>query len=238
MKKILAAGLMSLVMSGPAWAHGIWVAERHGELAVVYGHGAADDAYDPRKLTKIEGFDVVGGSLPVTVNAQNDHVLLDVDRNTAGLVAEFDNGFWSKDKSGKWHNKAKDEVADAVEGGRYVKYSVTLLKESAHAIKPKGLPLEIVPLADPMRLGMGDKLTVQVLNEGTPVAGATVVADYVNDGDNDSLTTDSDGKVEVTLRNDGLNVITTSLDKDYDDKARADKIGMFTALSFSLPHRH
>jgi nickel transport protein len=49
---IAAAG----ALTNAAHAHGIWTAQRHGDLAVVYGHGAGDDAYEPgegeeRRLT-------------------------------------------------------------------------------------------------------------------------------------------------------------------------------------------
>jgi len=41
--------------------------------------------------------------------------------------------------------------------------------------KPVGLPLEIVPLRDPYDLGVGQQLPVQVLYQGRPLPGATVM---------------------------------------------------------------
>ncbi len=36
----------SISWIGSSLAHGIWVAERHGDMAVVYGHGSSDEGYD------------------------------------------------------------------------------------------------------------------------------------------------------------------------------------------------
>lgn len=238
MKQLLAAGLVSLMAIGSAWGHGIWVAERHGQQALVYGHGASDDAYDPSKLVGIGGFDAKGEAVEIKGRPQNDHILLDVPEATAGILAEFDNGFWSKDKKGKWHNKPKAEVPEAVFGGRYLKYSVSLLRESNYAVQPKGQKLEILPLTDPMTLSQGDTLAVRVLADGKPLSGVAVMADYVNDSHNKSAETNASGEVDVTIRNDGLNVIAVATDIPADDEPNVDEIGLFATLSFNLPHRH
>ena len=51
---IAVSGALSLALLLPvtASAHGAWVAERWGNLGVVYGHGAGDDPYDPARITQ------------------------------------------------------------------------------------------------------------------------------------------------------------------------------------------
>lgn len=238
MRKLLAIACMSVFLSGAAWGHGAWIEKRFGDLAVVYGHGAGDDAYDPRKVTEVSGYDKKGRAVPVKADRLNDHVRLHPGKVTAGVVGKFDNGYWSKDSDGRWHNKPKSALDGAVAGGRYVKYMVALLKESAHNTAVKGLPLEIVPQQDPLQLSMGDELTVAVYSDGQPVEGASVVADYVTNVGQQGLVTDADGKVTLTIRNDGLNVISTSLDKPVTDDPEADELGLVTTLSFGLTQGH
>ncbi|WP_259780883.1 DUF4198 domain-containing protein [Aestuariispira ectoiniformans] len=238
MKKMLALAFVTALVSGTAWGHGAWIERRYGDLAVVYGHGGGDDAYNPARVTSATAFDKAGGGLAVKIDPMNDHIRLEEPPQAAGVVVTFDNGYWTKDARGKWHNKPRPEVKGAVQSGRYLKYMVALLKSGSRNIEPKGLPLEIVPLQDPVKLSMGDRLTVQVLSDGKPVKGAVVAADFINDGDNESLVSDADGKVSFTIRNDGLNVISTSLDRAVDDDPEVDELGLVSTLSFGMGPGH
>ena len=61
MRKITAAAIaIAFTASGTsALAHGIWIAQRHDDWAVVYGHGASDEGYDPAKLEAVAAFAAV-----------------------------------------------------------------------------------------------------------------------------------------------------------------------------------
>jgi hypothetical protein len=48
-------------------------------------------------------------------------------------------------------------------------------KAERYVTEPVGLPLEIVPLRSPYALGVGEQLPVQVLYQGHPLPGATVM---------------------------------------------------------------
>ncbi len=228
---ILIAGALA---SAVAAAHGIWVAQRHGDLAVVYGHGASDEGYDPNKLTAVAAFDSAGKVVPVELRQQDDHVLLDVAAGAATLTATFDNGFWSQGPDGRWVNQPKSAVPGAKQSGHYVKYATTVLRPLAAAPEAMGLPLEIVPLVDPMTLAMGDALPVRVLHDGAPLAGATVIAEYTTASDERDLTTDDAGEAVVTVRNQGLNVVAVSHEMATPEDAEADKLALLATLAFTL----
>lgn len=109
-------------------AHGIWFAQRSGELALIYGHGAEDldmiKRYD--KVTNIAAFDASANPLKTALRKTDHLALVDMSAKPAIVAAVLDNGYWSKGPDEKWVNKGKDEVPGAKESGRYIKYSVFL----------------------------------------------------------------------------------------------------------------
>ncbi|MFO0578672.1 MAG: DUF4198 domain-containing protein [Polyangia bacterium] len=64
--------------------------------------------------------------------------------------------------------------------------------------RPVGQAIELVPLADPMSLS-GNRLQVQVLLKGKPLAGARVYAATTEAPASTSATTDSEGKAKLTV---------------------------------------
>jgi nickel transport protein len=236
MARTLLSSLVLAVIASGANAHAVWLQMEHGELAVVYGHGAESDPYPASKLTSVELCDTVGCTAIVPAD-HGSHQTIALPGDATGVVkTAFDNGFWSKDDKGEWHNKSKDEVPGAVEGGHYVKWSTHVTGHLADPGKALGMPAEIVPLADPMALKAGDELPVQVLLNGQPAAGAQVTVDYVNASGDAPLVADADGKLMIRVRNQGLNVIVAFISEPYPDPAKADEIGHAASLSFMLEH--
>jgi nickel transport protein len=229
----LGIGMAALLWgSVGALAHGAWIAERWGELGVIYGHGAGDDPYDPAKITKVEAVDGAGQLVSVEVKAMESHAVLVPAEEPAAIVLEFDNGFWSEGADGKWVNKPKNEVPGAKSAGRYLKNNLTLLH--AHDGLPE-LPqqsLQIRPVGNPLGLKAGDAFRVKVTFEGEPLAGATVMLDYVNAPGLLSGPTDDAGEVEVALRNDGLNVLAVDHSVPLAGDPQADEVGYTATLSF------
>lgn len=222
-----------------AHAHGIWFAQRSGELALIYGHGGEDldmiKRYD--KVTNISAFDAAGAPLKTTLRKTDHLALVDMSAKPAIVAAVLDNGYWSKGPDDKWVNKGKDEVPGAKESGRYIKYTVFLKQPLA---KPLGaLPghvLQIVPVTTKLPHHMNDAMTVRVLFNGKPAPGAKVIRDYVTDPDQKPMLTGKDGTVTLRVRNQGLNVIGASYEAPPDDPVKATKNGLHATLAFVLQH--
>lgn len=236
MRLLSLAAALALALPSLAQAHGIWIAQRTGELAIVYGHGGSDDAYDPAKVSAVAARTAAGASAPVKIARRERNVVIAPAEEAAVVTVVFDGGFWAKTREGKWVNKGRREVPDADNVSHSLKYNTTVLAGTGGPLAPQGLPLEIVPLADPMTLKPGDDLPVQVLKDGKPLAGVGVMADYVNESHGASMTTDAEGKVVVVVRNDGLNVIAVSASEPMPGDADVDRKGLFATLSFMLPH--
>ena len=220
-----------------ASAHGIWVAQRHDDFAVVYGHAATDEGYPTDKLQWVNGYSASGEKANAAIVTADDHVLLDLADDVAVVTAYFDNGYWTEDADGTLHNVAKTEVDGAVHAGLYVKYTTTILHPLDGRPEPYGLEFEIVPLVDPMTLHMGDPLPVRVVLDGKPAPDITVIAEYTTDSGNRSIVTDANGEATITVRNQGLNVVAASTTVPLDGNSLADEKGYFSTLAFTL-HFH
>jgi nickel transport protein len=236
MRVISAAVALTALLSGTAaTAHGAWVAERHGEFYVVYGHGAADDAYDPAKVTMLQACSLAMECTDIARRDAAEHVAF--AKPEAPLIRlGFDNGFWSKGADGEWQNLPKDQVAGATESGHYVKTGTFVAGHLESIPAAFGVGLEVRPLADPMALSIGGTLPVEVLLDGKPAIGAELVVDYLNNGDAEPLIVGADGKAEVPITSAGLTVIVAFMTTPSEDAAKADEMGHAASLAFALAH--
>jgi uncharacterized GH25 family protein len=103
--------------------------------------------------------------------------------------------------------------------------------------KPVGLPLEIVPEANPYGIPRPANLPVHVIYEGHPLVGATVKLTNLRDDASpfEVHLTDHDGRATFTLPDSGswlLNVIWT---KPLPRSEETDFETVFSSLSFGFP---
>ena len=206
----VAALIVALCSALPATAHEIWFAQRSNKLALIYGAGAHDLDMVKRlpKITATQGLDAAGNTVPTELKATDSLVVVEGPPELATVTAVMDNGLWSKSPDGKFHNKGRDEVPGAVISGRFYKYATHLRKRPAGALAPvPGLKFQIVPVGKAFPQKKGETLTVQVLFEGKPAAGAKVYQDAVTDPGGAHVTTGKNGRATLKVRNGGLNVV-------------------------------
>lgn len=223
-----------------AYAHGIWFAPRVNELAIVYGHGAEDLDVIKRKekIAPVSGFDAKGAPVDTAFKMTDRLMLVDVQNKPAFVATTMDNGLWTQGPDGKWVGKGRDEVPGHKESGRYLKYAVHIRGEIEGELPPlAGQQLQIIPLTKHLPRHAGEPLTVKVLFQGKPVAGARVGHDYVGDPDAKPRRTGKDGTTTIKVRNQGLNVISATFDTPPEDPAKAKKTEHFATLSFILAHK-
>jgi nickel transport protein len=239
MKKQFAI-LALLTLGSAACAHEIWFAQRAGDLALVYGHGAEDLSVIKRikLITSVGGVDAGGQPVAVTLKPTDHLAFVDVAQAPATLTATMDNGYWTQAADGKWFNKGHDEVPDAKRSGRFLKYSTHLRVLPQGEIKPvPGLDFQLVPASPKFPQHSGDSLVVRVLLNGKPAVGAHVWPDAVNDPDGKPLKVGKDGRVTFKVRNQGLNVIKAEIDSAPVDATKATKTEHAATLSFVLAHQ-
>ncbi|BBF72149.1 DUF4198 domain-containing protein [Sphingomonas bisphenolicum] len=237
---IAAVGTVTLAaMAIPASAHGIWFAQRARQLALIYGVGADDlDAVKRLPLVKtVTGYDSDWAPVATRLREAGAIPVVDSDEPVAAVAAVMDYGYWSKTPDGEWHNKGRDEVPTATLAEHNFKYAVHLTQVPTKPVPLfEGHMLQIVPadLAIPQK--MGEPMKVRVYYKGKPIAGATVMQDYVNDPDEAApAKTGADGTATIRLRNQGINVLMAIYVGQTSDK-KVDHEEYRASLSFVLPH--
>lgn len=235
---VVAMALGALGYVSAANAHGIWIAERWGELGIVYGHGASDDPYDPAKIKSVTALDGTGKSVDVALDARETHALVSAANEPAVILIELDNGFYTQGPDGKWVNQPKSAVEGAKTAGRYLKHAMSIFHLDGDVPSLPAQALQIVPLANPTGLESGQSFKVRVMFEGKPLAGVEITPDYVNQSETTLGRTDEAGEVEVVVRNDGLNVVAVKHEIALENDRDADLVQHFATLSFVAGHDH
>ena len=91
---------------------------------------------------------------------------------------------------------------------RYAKIAIRNGNGSgAHLTRPLGMSAEFVPTTDPTSVRAGESLTVRLLAEGQPVAGAVVTA--LSEGISVKDQTDADGLATLRIEREGAWLIKT-----------------------------
>jgi uncharacterized GH25 family protein len=236
-KPSLALLFAALACSTGASAHGLWTEERRGNIEVIYGHGAEDDAYKAQKVSGAWAYDLAGKTIPVTVQRLADHARLQPLSRPAVVAVALDNGMWSQTADKAWVNQGRSQVPGAVTAIHTFKYSLAIYQQGARLPDPKRLKLVIVPQTDPLTVGPGKPLPVKVLLNGKPAAGIELFGDYRGAPDAVSAVTDAQGLASVEVKNPGLNVIAAQTVVPVADDKDVTEQGFFTSLTFvGQPH--
>ena len=237
--KLGIGAVVLAAMAVPASAHGIWFAQRAKQLALIYGVGA-DDLDMVKRLpliNSVTGYDADWAPVKTTLRTAGVVPVVDSDEPVAAVAAVMDYGYWSKTPDGEWHNKGRDEVPNAVIAEHNFKYAVYLTQMPTKQVPLfAGHTLQIVPVGTDIPQKMGSPMKVRVYFKGQPIAGASVMQDYINDPDEAKpVKTAADGTATVTLRNQGNNVLMAIYVAKPEDK-KADQMEHRASLNFTIPH--
>ncbi|MCM2462270.1 DUF4198 domain-containing protein [Pseudomonas sp. Z1-12] len=229
--------LLGLLLAAQASAHGLWTEQRRGNIEVIYGHGAEDNAFKAQKISGAWAYDLGGKMIPVTVERLPDHARLQPLKPPAVLAVALDNGMWSQTADKKWINEGRSKVPGAVEATQTFKYSLAIYEPGAKLPALEPIKFVILPEVDPLTVGPGQPLPVRVLLDGKPAAGVKLVGDYRSAPNTVSTETDAEGRAKVLVRNEGLNVIAAHMEIKLKDNKDVDTRGVFTSLTFlGEPH--
>ena len=160
-KPFLALSLLGALFATQVSAHGLWTEQRRGNIEVVYGHGAEDNAFKAQKVSGAWAYDLQGKMIPVTVQRLDDHARLVPLKPPAVVSVALDNGMWTRNTEKKWINEGRSKVPDGTDSIHTFKYSVAIYEEGAHLPSLQKLNFVIVPQADPLKVGVGKPLPVR-----------------------------------------------------------------------------
>lgn len=237
MQAFKSLAVLGLLCATQVSAHGLWTEQRRGNIEVIYGHGAEDNAFKAQKISGAWAYDTNGKMIPVTVERLADHARLKPLKSPAVLAVALDNGMWSQTPGKQWINEGRSKVPGAIESTQTFKYSLAIYQPGAKLPKLDQIKLLIVPEVDPLTVGPGKSLPVRVLLDGKPAAGIKLIGDYRNAPGTLSTETDKDGRAQVLVRNEGLNVIAAQVEIPLKDNADVATRGLFSSLTFlGEPH--
>lgn len=229
--------LIAALFTGQVSAHGLWTEERRGNIEVVYGHGAEDNAFKAQKISGAWAYDASGKMIPVSVERLADHARLKPLKPPALMAVALNNGMWSQTADKKWINEGRSKVPGATEATQTFKYSLAIYQPGAKLPKLEQIKLLILPEVDPLTVGPGKSLPVRVLLDGKPAAGVKLYGDYRSAPNTLSTETDKDGRAQVLVRNEGLNVIAAQVEVPVKGSVDVDSRGLFSSLTFlGEPH--
>lgn len=229
--------LIAALFTGQVSAHGLWTEERRGNIEVIYGHGAEDNAFKAQKISGACAYDASGKMIPVSVERLADHARLKPLKPPAVLAVALNNGMWSQTADKKWINEGRSKVPGATEATQTFKYSLAIYQPGAKLPKLDQIKLLILPEVDPLTVGPGKSLPVRVLLDGKPAAGVKLIGDYRSAPNTLSTETDKDGRAQVLVRNEGLNVIAAQVEVPVKDSVDVNSRGLFSSLTFlGEPH--
>lgn len=215
-----------------AHAHGAWLAKVHGDYHVMWGHDPSkSDPYRPAEITEARAIKN-GVSTPLTIMRADKFARMDA--GDAGMVsATMLSGFRSRTADGKYHGLTKAEAAKLgeVQSSAYRTRYMVVYANDREEPKSMGYDLELLPQFNPSKAKKGDLVPVQVLYKGKPLANAVINDNLLSHG-SQKVTTDAQGKANLTVANDGHNAWSVTHSVPYPDLQKADTFTYSAVVTF------
>ena len=193
MKKSLII-LLAAAISGSAVAHDVWVtapdelaANTVLEADLSYSHDYPNSEHiadDRVKIFKPLQIVAPNGKMTDLKLKSDNYQYITQNKLSAGtyrLAATYQPTFWIEQQNGKWKQGNLKDDANAKYCEQTQMFGKRILVvgnqfDAKVAATPVGQELEIVPQADLRQLQAGALIPLQVLYQGKPLAGATVMA--------------------------------------------------------------
>jgi nickel transport protein len=210
-------------------AHDFWIERKGREFLLIYGHGDRREEFNSSKVKSVKAFSPEGGEIEVRREKKGKGLLLQPVETPSGILAEIDNGYWSKTIYG-WKNLPKRKASRVVEAIRSFSYSKALISwNNAWQKAVSSAPLDVVLLKNPFELKSGDSLLIKVFYQGKPIAGLEVEG-----RDHEIIsTTDRDGIAKVQISR-GQQLISVSHKEALKDDPDADYLSCTATLTFEV----
>ena len=226
--RLLAMAAIVMAAPGLASAHDFWVERDAGAFVVRYGHrGGEVLAIDAGKVKAIRCGDRSGAVKDALSSASFGPKEVKVSARCDVLSAFHHGGFYSLTPDGEV-NLPRNKAESAVKAWESRQFAKWVEVGSPLAAKPLGDDLEIVPASDLAGRKVGDKVTLKVLSQGKPVAGAIIAIDHKPLGE-----TDSAGETRIRLRSSGVESVSASVRRPL-KTAEADDLVLEASLTFEV----
>jgi nickel transport protein len=228
---ILSLALLAVAAAAPARAHDLWLEPAAAGWRLQYGHrpgghgGASTLPLPPERILAATALTAAGDTLGLPLAEARAG---EWPASAPALFVITSSGVWTKSTQGT-RNLPPAQVEHPLASWRSVESVKGIARWLPALARPLTLSLELVPASDPFQVAVGEKLTLIATRGGLPVAGVTVA--YAGEPRG---VTGADGKVNIRLREPGLQHLQASLETPLTD-GEADTLIETTALDFLLP---
>jgi hypothetical protein len=201
---LLLAVAACAALPSRAAGHELWLERTADGFALRGGHrGGEAVRIDPAKVKAFRCARAGEAAHAVTPLASGPEVRVVARCDAASALVEH--GYFVLTPDGE-RNVPRTEAQDAVESWRSRQLAKWVDARSASAAAPLGDALELVPVTDLARARKGGRVTLRVLLEGKPAAGAVVSI-----GHEALAETGRSGEARVTVRHAGAETISAVL---------------------------
>jgi uncharacterized GH25 family protein len=255
---MLILALSVLCLPAALSAHDMWATAKSPEadkpltLVIGYGHHYPTPEDIPAEELPFFQVKLVGpdGEIPITASKTPNYQWTTNDPVKAGsylFISDVKPIFWTQTPDGEYHMKPKNEVPGADNCGDFIENAKGIINvgtpgNDSLVTKPAGLPLEIVPKANPASLKRGDKLALSVYQAGKPAPGVKIEGRYSGyeqligspDAKAFSTVTDVKGDATFVALEPGDWILTARYEEPYKDTAKCDKTDYGTSLYLTV----
>lgn len=204
---LLSVAVSATLFSQSALAHVIWFDYDNGEYNLLFGHPEGEpETLEPAKFREATAYSADQSAIALDRIDTEDSLSFVAEEEVAALTAFYDNGFWREYTDGSYENisLAEAEAIGYADVTSFLKYTKGIYEWSDELAQPFNLPLEIMPLENPLAVMPGENLPIQVLFENEVVN--TALVEYLGE----ELSVAEDGTVLVPVGAEGLEVIEAS----------------------------
>lgn len=254
--------LCGLALPFTSQAHDLWAYAQHSEadkpLLAVLGYGdkfpLGEKIAESRLniLNPLVLHQADGKNTTLTQQGENYHYVTKapLGKGEFKISGSYKPTFWSKNEKG-WKRENLTQMTDANYCEESSMFATTYVNNgvevSDFAIAPVGLPLEIVPLVDPTQVSVMDVFPVQVLYQGQPAKGVSIIGTTNEFTKFDekavydhrepqafSGKTDSQGKVNILPTLAGTWKLKAIYEMDYPDQKICQKRKLYSTYTFKV----
>lgn len=265
-KTAIVAAVLGLMSIQAASAHEMWAAAEHmhsGEIlqaAIGYGHFPKQEPIAAERIAIFKTMELVGQNGKQTLKQHGENYQYvsqkPLQEGSYLVLATYQPTFWSENKQG-WKQQSLLQMKEAHYCEQSAMYGKAVLNVG-HGVtnndvisRPVGQMLEIVPLVNPAKVHVGEKMPVQVLFKGEPLAGATLVATFDGFSPREpqdkshalgaqafSDQTNAQGITHIIPLREGDWKAKVVHKTDYSNQSECQKLAAYATLTFAIGSAH
>ena len=227
MKKLVILLAISWSM---IYAHDLWIVPENNAYVLHYGHitsshkGKKQIEYKANDIKNVLAFDKDGKEVNLSYKKAYP---LRIDSGPSAVFVVFSTGYWTKTIEGE-KNLPKDSVEMPIKSWLSYEYVKYMNAWDNKLKRPLTEYLEITPLFDINKVKRGDKVSFLITYHKKPLSNVVVAYNGKVRG-----TTDKDGKINIRIMENGLQLIQATY-KEKGDGKKTDEIIHTSTLNWEI----